>query len=176
MIATLPRGFAADPEVGDREGVLSADAVALVLVLLRAFGGVGQLFVQLGQRLALAALHVGESAVMLGADRILFARLLLDTRGDAGLFRESLRHLHSRFGQRLAPLPDVERRVLAGTGQRLLERVDGRPMVGGDALAVALVFGNQRLESFLCGRRGLKAPLEASSSSRVPVWTSARSR
>ena len=93
---------------------------------------------------------------MLGTHQILFARLLLDTRGDAGLFGQRLRQLQSRFGQRLARLLDLERRVLARTGQRLLQRVDSRLAIGGDALAVALVFGHQRLESFLFGRRSLE--------------------
>ena len=119
-----------------------------------------QLRSQLVQRLALAGLHVGEGPVVLGTDQILFARLLLDTRGDAALFGERLRQLQSRFGQRLARLLDVERRVLARTGQRLLQRVDGRPMVGGSAFAVDRVFFSESLEAPVFGGRGLQAPLE----------------
>jgi hypothetical protein len=45
-------------------------------------------------------------------------------------------------------------------GQRLLKRVDGRMMVGGDTLAIDLVFGDDSLEACLIGRRGLKAQLD----------------
>jgi hypothetical protein len=62
---------------------------------------------QLRQRRVLAEFKVEQGALMLGAHQIVFARLLLETRGHA--------------------------------------------------LAVDLVFGNQSLESFLLGRRGLKA-------------------
>jgi hypothetical protein len=97
---------------------------------------------------------------MLGTDQILFARLLLNARGDAALLGETLRQRGSRFGQHLARLLDLQRRVLARTGQRMLERVDGRSMVGGDALAADRVFFNECLEAPVFGGRGLKAPLE----------------
>jgi hypothetical protein len=104
--------------------------------------------------------NVAQRALMLGAQQIPFAALLLDSRGDASLFGKRLRQLQSRFGQRLAPLLDVERRVFAGAGQRLLQRVDGRFTIGGDALAGPLVFRNQSLQSLLFGGRGLKAQRE----------------
>ena len=49
----------------------------------------------------------------------------------------------------------TRRGFFARTGQRLLKHVDGRIMVGGDTLAVDLVFGDESLEACLFGRRGL---------------------
>jgi hypothetical protein len=121
---------------------------------------VRQLRAQFGQRCILAGFKGDQGPVMLGTAQILFARLLLNAGGDAALLGETLRQCGSRFGQHLARPLDLERGILARTSQRLLERVDGRPMVGGDALALDRVFFNERVEAPVFGGRGLKAPLE----------------
>ena len=79
-------------------------------------------------------------------------------RDDAG--RQDSAPARSRFGQRLVGLLDCRAPRPPRTRHRLLERVDGGPMVGGDALAVDRVFFNESLEALVFGGCGLKSPLE----------------
>jgi len=120
----------------------------------RVFGGRGvNALIERVHFLALGGLQFGERPVMLGdqampgmlvlgALRVQLALGRLDLPGQACVFGRRLRGLRAQFRE------------------RLLKRVDGRLTVGGEPLALALVLGNQTLESLLLGSRCLKAQLE----------------